>query len=74
MRRDCYFNFFKRLLLVVLFSRGNWALAQVEVDITGDEGSRIPITILKFEGEGSGDLMVSDIIRDDLNKTGLFFR
>ena len=72
MRRDCYFNFFKRLLLVVLFSKGNWALAQVEVDITGDEGSRIPITILKFEGEGSGELIVSDIIRDDLNKTGLF--
>jgi TolB protein len=72
MHRNYYFNFFKSLLLAVLFSNSQWALAQVEVDITGDEGLRIPITILKFEGEGPDELNVSDIIRDDLAKTGLF--
>jgi len=72
MRRTYYLNFLESLLLVALFSAVNVAFAQVEVDIAGDEGLRIPITILKFEGEGSDELMVSDIIRDDLNKTGLF--
>ena len=72
MRRDCQFNFFKSLLRTVLFFNGNSAYAQVEVDITGDEGLRIPITILKFEGEGVDEPRVSEIIRDDLNKSGLF--
>ena len=72
MHRDHYLNFLKSLLLVALFSAVNLAFAQVEVDIAGDEGLRIPITILKFEGEGSDELKISDIIKDDLNKTGLF--
>lgn len=45
--------------------------AQVEVEIIADEGTKIPITVLPFEGSGSASLM-SEIISADLLKTGLF--
>jgi Tol biopolymer transport system component len=45
--------------------------AQVEVEIIADEGAKIPITVLPFEGSGSASLM-SEIISADLLKTGLF--
>ncbi|MDC1312310.1 Tol-Pal system beta propeller repeat protein TolB [Burkholderiales bacterium] len=47
------------------------ASSQVEVEIIADEGSKIPITVLPFEGDGKARLM-SEIISADLMKTGLF--
>jgi TolB protein len=48
------------------------ASAQVEIEIIADEGSKIPITVLPFGGEGEEADLIAEIISADLTKTGLF--
>ncbi len=48
------------------------ASAQVEIEIIADEGAKIPITVLPFEGGGAEARLISEIISADLMKTGLF--
>lgn len=62
-----------RLLLaatLALFALG--AQAQLSIEITGAGASRFPVIIPVFENESSLSRGVSDIVRADLDRSGLF--
>ena len=46
--------------------------AQVEIEIIAGEGSKIPITIMPFEGSSEESEVMAEIISNNLIKTGLF--
>jgi len=50
----------------------NVVFSQVEVEIIADEGAKIPITIVPFDGDSELGLTVAEIITNDLLKTGIF--
>lgn len=58
------------LLLALCFSQA--ALAQLSVEIIGAGANRIPIAIAGFEGEGLLPQGVTNVIRSDLERSGLF--
>ena len=48
------------------------ALAQLTIEITGTGANRIPISIAQFEGETQLPKSVTDVVRADLERSGLF--
>lgn len=48
------------------------ALAQLTIEITGTGANRIPIAIAAFEGENQLPKGVTDVVRSDLERSGLF--
>lgn len=48
------------------------ALAQLTIEITGTGANRIPIAIASFEGENLLPKGVTDVVRSDLERSGLF--
>lgn len=58
------------IALIVLTSAA--AQAQVVIDVTGAGSSRIPVAVPLFENEGKLPRGVSDIVRADLERSGLF--
>ncbi|HTQ76634.1 MAG TPA: Tol-Pal system beta propeller repeat protein TolB [Burkholderiales bacterium] len=57
-------------LLLAFF--GPAALAQLSIEVTGAGAQRIPIAIVPFAGEGALAPSISQIVRDDLDRCGLF--
>lgn len=55
-------------LTVVAFS----AHAQLSIEITGAGASRFPVAIPVLENEGALPRSVTDVVRDDLERSGLF--
>ena len=48
------------------------AFAQLTIEITGTGASRIPVAIASFEGENLLPKGVTDVVRSDLERSGLF--
>ncbi|PKO55260.1 MAG: translocation protein TolB, partial [Betaproteobacteria bacterium HGW-Betaproteobacteria-21] len=48
------------------------AQAQLSIEITGSGASRFPVIIPVFENESSLSRGVSDVVRADLERSGLF--
>ncbi|MCY4325003.1 MAG: Tol-Pal system beta propeller repeat protein TolB [Betaproteobacteria bacterium] len=55
--------------LLVLASSGR---AQIQIQIESEGLRRVPIAIAEFPGEGDGDLRLSQVIVDDLRRSGRF--
>ena len=63
---------FAGIIFFVIFSSHGFVSAQVEIEIIADEGAKIPITVIPFQGEGDQAKLISEIISSDLAKTGIF--
>ena len=62
-----------RLLLAALLVVVSWAAhAQLSIEITGAGAARFPVAIPVFENEGALPRAVSDVVRADLERSGLF--
>lgn len=58
--------------LLVLWCLAFPARAVLDIEVTGAGEHQIPIAIVPFEGEASYDQRVSEVIANDLLRTGLF--
>jgi len=58
-------------LVAVLFFLPH-AFAQMSIEITGAGANRIPIAIANFEGESALPAAVTNVVRSDLERSGLF--
>lgn len=64
---------FRTLLLALCLAGLSLAAhAQLSIEITGAGATRFPVAIPVFENEGSLQRSVSDVVRDDLERSGLF--
>ncbi|MBR0566736.1 Tol-Pal system protein TolB [Azoarcus sp. L1K30] len=63
---------FRLLLAGVIACAAFGAHAQLSIEITGSGASRFPVVIPVFENEGSLPRGVSDVVRADLERSGLF--
>ena len=64
--------FAKTLLLAGYLLASLAAHAQLAIEITGAGANRIPVAIARFEGEDLLPAAVSDVVRGDLQRSGLF--
>jgi TolB protein len=60
------------LLAALLFALSMAAHAQLSIEITGAGATRFPVAIPVLENEGALPRSVSDVVRDDLERSGLF--
>lgn len=67
-----FLNRFRLLLAAALAVASVGAQAQLSIEITGAGASRFPVIIPVFENESSLPQGVSDIVRADLERSGLF--
>ncbi|MDD3677096.1 Tol-Pal system beta propeller repeat protein TolB [Thauera propionica] len=63
---------FRLLLVLALASLAFGARAQLSIEITGAGASRFPVIIPIFENEGQLPNSVTDVVRADLDRSGLF--
>jgi TolB protein len=63
---------FRLLLVLALASLAFGARAQLSIEITGAGASRFPVIIPIFESEGQLPNSVTDVVRADLDRSGLF--
>lgn len=63
---------FRLLLAIALAGVAHGALAQLSIEITGAGASRFPVIIPIFENEGQLPNSVTDVVRADLDRSGLF--
>lgn len=63
---------FRLLLATALASLALGAQAQLSIEITGAGASRFPVAIPIFENEGQLPRGVTDVVRADLERSGLF--
>ncbi|WP_341648447.1 Tol-Pal system beta propeller repeat protein TolB [Thauera humireducens] len=63
---------FRLLLILALASLAFGARAQLSIEITGAGASRFPVIIPIFENEGQLPNSVTDVVRADLDRSGLF--
>jgi len=62
-----------RLLLAAALATLSWAAqAQLSIEITGAGATRFPVAIPLFENEGSLPRGITDVVRADLERSGLF--
>ena len=64
--------FAKTFLLVGCLLASLAAHAQLAIEITGAGANRIPVAIARFDGENALPAAVSDVVRGDLQRSGLF--
>ncbi|MCB1907270.1 MAG: Tol-Pal system protein TolB [Rhodocyclaceae bacterium] len=62
----------KTLFLVCWLLASLAAHAQLAIEITGAGANRIPVAIARFAGENALPAAVSDVVRSDLLRSGLF--
>jgi TolB protein len=60
------------VLALTLFLAAPLARAQLSIEITGTGAQRIPIAVVAFAGEGALGQSISQIVRADLERSGLF--
>lgn len=65
-------SFIRRLLLVTLTVTATAAHAQLSIEITGAGATRFPVAVPVLENEGMLPRGVSDVVRSDLERSGLF--
>ncbi|MFT3760779.1 Tol-Pal system beta propeller repeat protein TolB [Thauera sp.] len=63
---------FRLLLVIALAGLALGARAQLSIEITGAGASRFPVIIPIFEHEGQLPNSVTDVVRADLDRSGLF--
>ncbi|MBL8458923.1 MAG: Tol-Pal system protein TolB, partial [Zoogloea sp.] len=56
----------------VLVLASTLAQAQLSIEITGAGANRMPVAIASFEGEQALPRAVTDVVRADLERSGLF--
>ncbi len=61
-----------RLLAAVLLTASGVAQAQLHIDVSGVGSKQIPVAIANFAGEATPPQDLPQIVRDDLNRSGLF--
>jgi len=66
------FSYLRTFAVALLALSAATAHAQLSIEITGAGSSRIPIVIPVFENEGLLPNSVSDVVRADLERSGLF--
>ncbi len=62
----------KLLSIAVLAALSLGAHAQLSIEITGAGATRFPLAVPVFENEGALPRSISDVVRDDLERSGLF--
>ncbi|MDB5798111.1 MAG: tolB [Paucimonas sp.] len=62
----------KALFGLAVLSLCGSALAQLRVEISGVGANQIPVAIANFADEGTGSQKISAIVREDLQRSGLF--
>lgn len=67
-----FLSAFRLLLILALASLAFGARAQLSIEITGAGASRFPVIIPIFENEGQLPNSVTDVVRADLDRSGLF--
>ncbi|MBU3621164.1 Tol-Pal system beta propeller repeat protein TolB [Polynucleobacter sp. CS-Odin-A6] len=67
-----YFSFAFILVALSLFSLATPAAAQMNIEITGVGQSLYPIAVMRFKDENKLPTSISDIIRQDLARSGYF--
>lgn len=65
-------NILRSLFALLLGLLAFPALAQLTIEITGTGADRIPVTIAQFEGEAQLPKSVTEVVRADLERSGLF--
>ncbi len=64
---------FAHILLLVVFLAGSVAArAQLSIEITGAGANQIPVAVARFEGETALPAAVTEVVRADLLRSGLF--
>jgi TolB protein len=58
--------------LLILLCQALPARAVLDIEVTGAGEHQIPISITRFDGEGSLDQRISEVVANDLARTGLF--
>ncbi len=66
------FSYLRTFAIALLILTSATVRAQVVIDVTGAGSSRIPVAVPLFENEGALPRGVSDIVRADLERSGLF--
>ena len=62
----------RRLFLAFSVLTVGLAQAQLSIEITGAGANRIPVAIADFSGDATAARIVSDTVRADLERSGLF--
>lgn len=65
-------NSIRIFVAVLLFCVAAGAHAQLSIEITGVGAKRVPVAIASFDGEPNLPVSVGDIVRADLERSGLF--
>lgn len=65
-------DFLRFLLAAVLCAASLAARAQLTIEITGAGANRYPVAIANFENEGALPRSVTEVVRGDLERSGLF--
>jgi len=64
---------FAHILLLAIFLAGSMAArAQLSIEITGAGANQIPVAVARFEGETALPGPVTEVVRADLMRSGLF--
>jgi TolB protein len=74
MNRRLFLRICSAISLASVISVSSVAHAQLSIEISGAGASRIPIAIGTFEGENLLPRAITDVVRDDLDRSGLFRR
>ncbi|MDR0673956.1 MAG: Tol-Pal system beta propeller repeat protein TolB [Zoogloeaceae bacterium] len=72
MKFSCFPVGFVRLSLSLYLCWSLAAEAQLAIEITGAGANRIPVAIANFAGEAQGGPTLTDVVRRDLERSGLF--
>ncbi|MFV5212441.1 Tol-Pal system beta propeller repeat protein TolB [Azonexus caeni] len=62
----------RRIFLIFSLLGAGLAQAQLSIEITGAGANRIPVTIAEFAGDASLSRDITEIVRADLERSGLF--
>ena len=65
-------DLFRYLLITLLAATALSARAQLSIEITGAGANRFPVAIAVMEGESQLPRGVTDVVRGDLERSGLF--
>ena len=65
-------DFLRALAGLLLLAASLMAHAQLSIEITGAGANRFPVAIANFEGEDALPRSVTDVVRADLDRSGLF--
>lgn len=65
-------DFTRLIITAALLGHGLAAQAQLSIEITGAGSNRYPVAIATFENEGALPRSITDVVKADLDRSGLF--